>query len=252
MRSHMALNRHSFVIDELNKRESIGEQLPLALDAVRLLATYLNDPSSREMVLLTLNEWVGSSEAANNHLLLIAGIIYGAENKFSDAFSALQRPTASLEHGALCVLLYLQMDRLDMAEKQLEKMQAIEEDSTLTQLASAWVFIAKGGEKCDEASLLFQELGDRFGTSTTLLNGSAVAFMMLQNYPEAERLLLESAEKDGENADTLINLIVASRHLGKTVDQYLSQLKRIAPAHPWLESMGRLEAGFDRIAANFA
>ena len=246
-RSHLACNRSAHVLEELGRR---GE-LPIALDAIRLLAMYSQDPSNKEMVLLTLNEWMTSDLSNNAHLLLVAGIIYGSELKFSDAFSALQRPNATLEHSALCVQLYLQMDRLDQAKKQVQTMRSIEEDSTLTQLASAWVDLAQGGTKCDEAAMVFQELGDRFGTSNTLLNGGAVAFMMMKNYSEAERLLNEAEATD---PDTLINRIAVGQHLNKSqaeIDQYIAQLKQVAPTHRWLEKYTQLDAGFNRMASSF-
>ena len=40
---------------------------------------------------------------------------------------------------ALCVQVYLQMDRVDQAETQVKAMAAVDDDATLTQLAAAWV-----------------------------------------------------------------------------------------------------------------
>jgi hypothetical protein len=41
------------------------------------------------------------------------------------------------------VQIYIQMNRVDLAEKQVKAMQSIEDESTLTQLAISWVYIAK-------------------------------------------------------------------------------------------------------------
>jgi coatomer protein complex subunit epsilon len=66
----------------------------------------------------------------------------------------------------LCVTLHVQA------------MSAIDDDATVTQLATAWVGVALGGAKVQEASYIYQELGDKFAwTVSTANNGSSPAWI---------------------------------------------------------------------------
>ena len=71
-----------------------------------------------------------------------------------------------------------------------------------------------------------------------LLNGQAVTFIAQGKYAEAETALGEALEKDPNNPETLVNLVVLAQHQGKSQEQasrLLSQLKDLEPGHPFLQ-----------------
>jgi hypothetical protein len=90
-RSHIGLGHYATVLSE------VKEDAPPALAAVRLLASYLGKPASREVALLTLEDWLAdTSMAGNATVALVAGIIYMHEGQFAAALKAV-RANATME-----------------------------------------------------------------------------------------------------------------------------------------------------------
>merc|ERR1712136_78044 len=141
----------------------------------------------------------------------------------------------NLECRALILQTLLKMDRVDLAKKEVKNMQEIDDDAVIAQLSSAWLNLQLGGGKLQEAYYTFQELADKNTSTAMLLNGQATCFISQGKYEEAESALQEALEKDSNNSDTLVNLIVLSQLSSKAPEvcqRYLSQLNDSAPDHP--------------------
>ncbi|KAI5066389.1 hypothetical protein GOP47_0019013 [Adiantum capillus-veneris] len=239
-RSYIALGSYQLVINEIN------DSAPTSLQAVKLLAKYLGEKERREETLSHLKEWLADPALASNPILqLVGGTVYVHEQDYNEALKY-THGGQTLELCALNVQIYLKMFRNDHAEKQLKSMQHIDEDHTLTQLANAWLNLALGGAKVQEAYYIFQDFCDKYVQTPLLLNGKAVACMQMGRFDEAEQALLEALNKDAKDSDTLANLVVCNLHLSKPTSRYLSQLKMSFPDHSLVKRASYAEAAFDR------
>ncbi|XP_047063590.1 coatomer subunit epsilon-2-like [Lolium rigidum] len=247
-RSYIAIGSHQLVIDE------IGPAAATPLQAVKLLALYLSGGAAgnKESAVSRLKELLGDPAVGSNLILrLVAGTIFMHEQDYAEALKH-TNSGGNMELLALNVQIYLQMHRPDNAEKQLRVMQKLDEDHTLTQLASAWLHLVMGGSKIQEAYLIFQDFSEKYTATCMILNGKAQCLMHMGNFEQAEGLLLESLNKDPKDAQTLANITVCSLKLGKPASRYLNQLKLAQPEHVLVKRMSAAEDTFDRASQAMA
>ncbi|CDP12626.1 unnamed protein product [Coffea canephora] len=188
-RSYIALGSYQLVINEIDSSAATP------LQAVKLLASYFASPANKEATISSIKEWLGDPAIGSNPILrLIAGIIFMHEEDYNEALKH-TNAGGTMELHALNVQIFLKMYRSDYAEKQLRIMQQIDEDHTLTQLANAWMNIAVGGSKIQEAYLIFQDFSEKYQSTCLVLNGKAVCCMHMGNFDDAETLLLDALNK---------------------------------------------------------
>merc|ERR1712107_79158 len=84
---------------------------------------------------------------------------------------------STMEHLSLCVQIYLMLDRLDLAQKTLQQLRKMDEDSMLTQLASVHVALATGSSMAGDAVHTLNQISEQYGPSPVLLNLSACAYI---------------------------------------------------------------------------
>ena len=228
--------------------EEIDSGAPSGLRAVRLYAQYASG-EGKEAALEELVALAGDPSCeANAMVQLMTATVYAAEGNAVEALRCCSN-AQSLETLALSVQLLLAMDRPELAEKHVRTMTEIDDDATLTQLATAWVNLALGGAKVEEASYIFQELGEKFNVTVMLMNGAAACLMRMGRYDDAEKELLEALSKDAKNPETLANLFVCALHNGKPSARYMNQLKMVAPEHAIVRKSADMLATFEELVS---
>ncbi|CAG0879474.1 unnamed protein product [Cyprideis torosa] len=243
-RAYIAQRKYAVVLDEIHGAS------PADLQSVKMLAEFLSKPNKRVEITNRLDEEITKNLNTEKYLpAIMAAYIYYLDENFEAALRVLH-PFEALECRALMLQTYLRMNRIDLARKELKSMQEKDDDATLTQLAQAWTNLASGGEKLQDAYYISQELIDKFGASPILLNIQAASFIGQGKLEEAEGALQEALEKDPNNADTLINMVVLSQSLGKPPEvsnRHLSQIKETHADHPFLKSYQSKEDEFERL-----
>jgi len=248
-RAYIALKKYSVVMDE------IKGSFPAELQSVRLLAEFLSSPSKRDSVLDKVDKIVsGGFNPEDATMIIVAGTIYNHAQNYESALRVLHQGD-HLECSALTIQTLLAFDRVDLAKKELKNMCEKDEDATITQLATAWVNLATGQEKYQEAFYIIHEMIDKYGSTPLLLNILACCLIAQGKHSEAESSLQEALDKDPNNADTLINMFYNSSFAGKSPEvsnRFFSQLKDANPNHPFVQDYYKKEADFDRVAKMFS
>ena len=111
--------------------------------------------------LLHLHSQCCHNLSASLQLRAIAGIIYADQGEYLEALQCCAQG-GSLECMAVCVQVYLRMDRPDQADKMAAAMMQQDEDASISQLCSAWACLAQGGAKVMDACYTFQELAEKY------------------------------------------------------------------------------------------
>ena len=265
-RSYLALKKYRVVLEE------VGPSSKPLLKPLAMLAQFLSSPNKREAIVTEVDSLMSGDVDVTNYVqLIVAASVYLGVDQPESALRVLH-PSDHLECLALKIQALLAIHRPDLAKKELKVMTEKDEDATITQLAMAWTNLSLGGDKIQEAYYIYQEMIDKLGSTATLLNGQAVTFLAQGKYSEAEAALNEAMEKDPNNPDTLVNMIVLTQHQGKAPEvvqrnvstismliptvqvsnRYLSQLKDMDPNHSFVLKLNSKEQDFDRMVLQYA
>uniref|UniRef100_A0A1I7Y1M5 Coatomer subunit epsilon n=1 Tax=Steinernema glaseri TaxID=37863 RepID=A0A1I7Y1M5_9BILA len=244
-RSYIALGKPSIALSEIPASTQVD-----SLAAIRRFADYSANAEKRRQIAEEVGAELTTNMPDDEVAHLMAALIFLSENDIENALRVLHM-SESLECTATSIQCLLKLDRADLATKELKKMQEVDEDSTLTQLALAWCNMYFGKEKLKDAFYIYQEMIDKYGPNPSLLVSQASCLIQQEKYEEAQKLLLDAQQRDAHNAEVLINLVVVSQFLGKPAEvttRYIKQLTTEFPHHSWSLDYCAKEKAFAHLA----
>lgn len=146
----ICLGQYQEVIEQINS----SPVKTVEMNAIGILAAYFAFPEKRseavQAISLLLNEELGSTPLVR----VIACTIYNNENDFDHAYTTVKN-AETIEELSVLVYTLVRMNRNDLAEGVFKKMQKIDDDHVLSQLASTWI------ESNDVRPSLFYDIGYR-------------------------------------------------------------------------------------------
>mmetsp|Transcript_4424 Transcript_4424/g.6465 ORF Transcript_4424/g.6465 Transcript_4424/m.6465 type:complete len:300 (+) Transcript_4424:54-953(+) len=250
LRAQLALKKYDKVI-----AESSSFDVTPGIKAIGLRAKY-DSPSTPEDaksgILSELQAIVSDPSVTTTAQLIAAQTFLSAGEMTKEALQCVHQG-ATLEHQAVAVQIYLRMDRIDLAQQTLNSMKQSDEESVLTQLCVVQIKIVTGRSEALDAIHILTSLTEQYGADVMLLNLTAVSYMAAGQHGEAETSLAE-ASAEGDDVDTLINLIVCYQQQGKGMDVIVPVLERIKasyPSHAFVQGLARVEGAFEREAVKY-
>jgi len=243
-RSYIAQNKFRVVTD------AIKPSAEASLKAVRLYSEFMSsNPDKKASVIAQLEDMLQKDASDDTVVLMTASALFTVGN-YEAALRCLHQSN-DLECLNLTVKILLSINRTDLAVKEQKKMCDLDEDSILTQLATAWLNVAKGGPKIQDAYHIFQDLQERFQNTPFLLNSIAVCHLNQGRLEEALECVKEAYDKDSNNVETLVNFVTALSLSGKNelAKRYISQLHESHPQHPIVLDWVTKESEFDMLSS---
>ncbi|KAJ3197396.1 hypothetical protein HK101_003822 [Irineochytrium annulatum] len=213
-RAYIAQGRYNPALNEITDSDSPE------LVAVKALAKYLtsSDTAGKEGAVKTAQALVEQGISSPLLAVVLASIFY-QDGLFEDALKAVVLFPKNLECLAFAVQIYLRIDRVDLARKEVTAFKTWADDATLAQVVEAWVNVFAGSEdKYQEAFYTFDELASSNVVTPRLLTGKAVCKMISGKFNEAEELLVESLNRNSSDPETLANLIICAHAVGKPAE----------------------------------
>ena len=168
-----------------------------------------------------------------SQFLAVLGSAAAATNNAQQTAQDNYRQRVVLELRALAADVYLRVQRVDLADKEVAQMKQLDDEATITILTNGIVCLRQAAatgkkEKYDEATHNFSEVASRCGPSSLTFCLLSIANMGRGQLQDAERNLLDATAKKSGDPDVATLMAAVAGQQGKALEQVM-RLRSGAP-----------------------
>lgn len=213
-----------------------------ACDLVRLYVSYIRDEEDKDVIIKKLDALIDTKSIDPNDELsrLAASALYARHKNYAKALQVIDR-LDSLVANYNKILILILMNRGDLAEKKLSVLMKKDEQSPITELAQAQVFLVNRNPT--QAWRIAGSLSDRYKPTAFLFNLQAVAAICLGEYDFAKQFCESALDMDTDNLEALINIVHISSKLRLSAahDRNLERLLKLYPESAFVKGYNEIK-----------
>lgn len=217
---------------------------------IGLLVRITQNPSDHESIIDELDSMLEDKtlDLKDDLSMVVVSSIYVKKKLYPNALRVLHH-LDTLPVLFAQVNIFILMNRVDLAERQLKLMQSKDDYATITLLATAQVKLSKGAAR--EAYDIAKELEDKY-RATPLLKNIQTSAAILDGDLDGAKLHCESSlDLDNDNLEALINMIhiiSKSKSTTEIKDRHFDRLKTLYPDHEFVKEIDDLSSSLNEIS----
>lgn len=221
----------------------VSKSTELCVKMIGILVDYTENLSERSSIMQKLNHMLDDKliDPKDDLSRVVVSSIFTKEKDYSNSLKVLHQ-LDTLPSLFAQINIFILMNRIDLAERQLRLMQTKDDYATLTLLATAQVRLSTFEFR--EAHDIAKELEDKYQATPLLKNIQTAAAILMGDYEDALQYCETSLEMDKDNLEAMINMIhilSKSKASSEVKDRHYERLKILHPNNEFVKEVERLE-----------
>lgn len=226
-------------IDELAEEDDEGFGATF-IDVIKAYLQGLDDNKHKSVEAIDQLESSKKMKPDDELSRITASAVYASHRLYPKALQVIDR-LDSLRVSYAKIIVYIMMNRGDLAEKQAEKMQKVDEQNPMTELAFSQVLLANRNPT--QSWRIALSLADRYKPTPLLNNLLTAAAVCLGDYDQAKQFCEGSLDMDNDNPEALINMVHILSKLKSSqqvLERNIERLKDLYPSHDFVRELASI------------